>query len=58
VAELAFSPQAVMVHHRRATSTRFAWERVPANLGRPVATTDRFGQAAGEIDVLLAGAED
>ncbi|HEY2099334.1 MAG TPA: acyl-CoA dehydrogenase family protein [Pseudonocardia sp.] len=37
---------------------RFAWERVPANLGRPVATTDRFGQAAGEIEVLLAGAEE
>lgn len=37
---------------------RFAWERVPANLGRPVATTDRFGQAAGEIETLLSGAEE
>jgi alkylation response protein AidB-like acyl-CoA dehydrogenase len=37
---------------------RFARERVPANLGRPVADTDRFRQAAGEIEVLLSGAED
>ena len=37
---------------------RFAHERVPANLGRPVATTDRFKQAAGEIEVLLTGAEN
>ena len=37
---------------------RFAWERVPANLGRPVATTERFQQAAGEIEVLLSGAEE
>lgn len=36
---------------------RFAHERVPANLGRPVATTERFRQAAGEIEVLLSGAE-
>jgi alkylation response protein AidB-like acyl-CoA dehydrogenase len=36
---------------------RFAHERVPANLGRPVATTDRFKQAAGEIELLLTGAE-
>jgi len=31
---------------------------VPANLGRPVATTERFEQAAGEIEVLLSGAEE
>jgi alkylation response protein AidB-like acyl-CoA dehydrogenase len=37
---------------------RFAWERVPANLGRAVATTDRFAQAAGEIETLLSGAEE
>ncbi|WP_211241114.1 acyl-CoA dehydrogenase family protein [Pseudonocardia spinosispora] len=37
---------------------RFAHERVPANLGRPVATTERFAQAAGEIEVLLSGAEE
>ena len=36
---------------------RFAHERVPANLGRPVATTERFRTAAGEIEVQLAGAE-
>jgi alkylation response protein AidB-like acyl-CoA dehydrogenase len=36
---------------------RFAHERVPTGLGRPVATTERFRQAAGEIEVLLAGAE-
>jgi alkylation response protein AidB-like acyl-CoA dehydrogenase len=36
---------------------RFAHERVPANLGRPVATSDRFKAAAGEIEVLLTGAE-
>ncbi|MGX6601499.1 acyl-CoA dehydrogenase family protein [Micromonosporaceae bacterium Da 78-11] len=36
---------------------RFAHDRVPANLGRPVATTDRFKNAAGEIEVLLSGAE-
>lgn len=37
---------------------RFAWERVPVNLGRAVATTERFRQAAGEIEVLLSGAEE
>jgi alkylation response protein AidB-like acyl-CoA dehydrogenase len=35
---------------------RFAHERVPANLGFPVARTDRFRDAAGEIEVNLAGA--
>jgi alkylation response protein AidB-like acyl-CoA dehydrogenase len=35
---------------------RFAWERVPANLGHPIARTDRFRDAAGEIEVNLAGA--
>jgi len=37
---------------------RFAWERVPTNLGRPIATTERFRQAAGEIETLLSGAEE
>jgi alkylation response protein AidB-like acyl-CoA dehydrogenase len=37
---------------------RFAHERVPANLGRPVATTDRFAHAAGEIEALLSGAQE
>ncbi|MBM9509593.1 acyl-CoA dehydrogenase family protein [Actinacidiphila acididurans] len=36
---------------------RFAHERVPANLGRPVASTDRFRQAAGEIETLISTAE-
>ncbi|MEW1720586.1 acyl-CoA dehydrogenase family protein [Streptomyces sp. NPDC093109] len=36
---------------------RFAHERVPANLGRPVATTERFRQAAGEIELLLDSAD-
>ncbi|MGW1208735.1 acyl-CoA dehydrogenase family protein [Streptomyces sp. NPDC002499] len=35
----------------------FAHERVPANLGHPVARTERFRRTAGEIEVLLAGAE-
>ncbi|MFJ2645700.1 acyl-CoA dehydrogenase family protein [Streptomyces sp. NPDC087420] len=35
----------------------FAHERVPAALGRSLATTDRVRQAAGEIETLLAGAE-
>ncbi|MFC0450867.1 acyl-CoA dehydrogenase family protein [Rhodococcus jostii] len=37
---------------------RFAHERVPSNLGRPLATTDRFRDLAGEIDLLLSGAEN
>ncbi|WNI14829.1 acyl-CoA dehydrogenase family protein [Actinacidiphila sp. ITFR-21] len=36
---------------------RFAHERVPTNLGRPVATTERFRLAAGEIETLLSTAE-
>ena len=35
----------------------FAHQRVPANLGHPVARTERFRRAAGEIGVLLDGAE-
>jgi alkylation response protein AidB-like acyl-CoA dehydrogenase len=35
----------------------FAHARVPANLGHPVARTERFRRTAGEIEVLLAGAE-
>lgn len=35
----------------------FAHERVPSNLGRPLATTDRFKQTAGEIETLLSTAE-
>jgi hypothetical protein len=36
----------------------FAHERVPANLGHPVARTERFRAAAGEIEVLLTAAEE
>ncbi|MET8976475.1 acyl-CoA dehydrogenase family protein [Streptomyces sp. NPDC004539] len=36
----------------------FAHARVPANLGHPVARTERFRRAAGEIEVLLDGAEE
>lgn len=35
---------------------RFAHERVPANLGYPVARTERFINLAGEIDLLVSGA--
>lgn len=35
---------------------RFAHERVPTNLGHPIARTDRFRDAAGEIEVSLSGA--
>ncbi|AQW48667.1 acyl-CoA dehydrogenase family protein [Streptomyces violaceusniger] len=36
---------------------RFAHERVPANLGHPVARTERFRRAAGEIALRLDAAE-
>lgn len=35
----------------------FARERVPANLGVPLSQTERFIAAAGEIDLLVSGAE-
>ncbi len=35
---------------------RFAHDRVPANLGRPIAETDRIIAAAGEIDLLVGSA--
>lgn len=35
---------------------RFAHERVPANLGHPIARTERFVNLSGEIDLLVAGA--
>ncbi|WP_063838488.1 acyl-CoA dehydrogenase family protein [Methylobacterium variabile] len=34
----------------------FAEDRVPANLGYPIARTERFVTLAGEIDLLVAGA--
>jgi alkylation response protein AidB-like acyl-CoA dehydrogenase len=36
---------------------RFAHERIPSNLGHPVARTERFRRAAGEIELLLTAAE-
>ncbi|CAN7649210.1 acyl-CoA dehydrogenase family protein [Pararhizobium sp. LjRoot238] len=36
--------------------TRFAHERVPANLGYPIARTERFVALSGEIDLLVSGA--
>ncbi|MCZ7451135.1 acyl-CoA/acyl-ACP dehydrogenase [Agrobacterium rhizogenes] len=35
---------------------RFAHERVPANLGHPIARTERFVALSGEIDLLVSGA--
>ena len=35
---------------------RFAHDRVPANLGRPIAETERIISAAGEIDLLVSSA--
>ncbi|MCD7109660.1 acyl-CoA/acyl-ACP dehydrogenase [Rhizobium sp. DKSPLA3] len=35
---------------------RFAHTRVPANLGHPIARTERFVTLSGEIDLLVSGA--
>ncbi|MEY9855778.1 alkylation response protein AidB-like acyl-CoA dehydrogenase [Catenulispora sp. GAS73] len=45
-----------VAHAAQKAFHRFAHERVPANLGHPIAQTDRFRDAAGEIEVNLAGA--
>jgi alkylation response protein AidB-like acyl-CoA dehydrogenase len=45
-----------VAHAAQKAFHRFAHERVPANLGHPIARTDRFRDAAGEIEVNLAGA--
>jgi alkylation response protein AidB-like acyl-CoA dehydrogenase len=37
--------------------TRFAHDRVPAGLGRPIATTERIQTIAGEIEAQLVQAE-
>lgn len=37
---------------------RFANERVPTSLGRPIATTERIRSVAGEIDAQLVQAEE
>ncbi|MEQ3554310.1 acyl-CoA dehydrogenase family protein [Pseudonocardia nematodicida] len=41
----------------RAAFVRYARERVPAALGRPIAETDRIRTVAGEIDALITQAE-
>ncbi|TCU41519.1 alkylation response protein AidB-like acyl-CoA dehydrogenase [Rhizobium azibense] len=40
----------------QAAFIRFAHERVPANLGHPIARTERFMTLSGEIDLLVSGA--
>ncbi|PDT04389.1 monooxygenase [Rhizobium chutanense] len=35
---------------------RFAHERIPTNLGHPIARTERFVTLSGEIDLLVSGA--
>jgi alkylation response protein AidB-like acyl-CoA dehydrogenase len=42
----------------QAAFIRFAHERVPANLGHPIARTDRFVTLSGEIDLLVSGARE
>lgn len=40
----------------QAAFIQFAHERVPANLGHPIARTERFVTLSGEIDLLVSGA--
>ncbi|WP_377297902.1 acyl-CoA dehydrogenase family protein [Rhizobium sp. SGZ-381] len=40
----------------QAAFSRFAHERVPTNLGHPIARTERFVTLSGEIDLLIGGA--
>ena len=40
----------------QAEFSRFAHERVPTNLGHPIARTERFINLSGEIDLLVSGA--
>ena len=40
----------------QAAFIRFAHERVPTNLGHPIARTERFVTLSGEIDLLVSGA--
>ncbi len=37
---------------------RFGYERIPTNLGYPIARTDRYIGLAGEIDLRVSGARD
>jgi alkylation response protein AidB-like acyl-CoA dehydrogenase len=41
----------------RSALVRFARERVPSGLGRPIATTERIQAVAGEVDARIAQAE-
>jgi alkylation response protein AidB-like acyl-CoA dehydrogenase len=41
----------------RSAFVRYARERVPTALGRPIATTERIQTVAGEIDAQIAAAE-
>lgn len=40
----------------QAAFIQFAHDRVPANLGHPIARTERFVTLSGEIDLLVSGA--
>lgn len=40
----------------QAAFNRFAHERIPTNLGHPIARTERFITLSGEIDLLIGGA--
>lgn len=40
----------------QAAFNRFAHQRVPTNLGHPIARTERFVTLSGEIDLLIGGA--
>lgn len=40
----------------QAAFNRFAHERIPTNLGHPIARTERFVTLSGEIDLLIGGA--
>jgi alkylation response protein AidB-like acyl-CoA dehydrogenase len=42
----------------QAAFIRFAHERIPTNLGHPIARTERFVTLSGEIDLLVSGARE
>ncbi|WP_205687583.1 acyl-CoA dehydrogenase family protein [Cellulomonas endophytica] len=42
----------------QAFLVRFAHERVPGSLGRPIATTERIQTVVGEVEAQLVGAEE
>ncbi|CAN7619180.1 acyl-CoA dehydrogenase family protein [Rhizobium sp. LjRoot254] len=42
----------------QAAFIRFAHERVPTNLGHPIARTERITTLSGEIDLLISGARE